>query len=231
MRMSREGLALLRDLEGYREEAYQDEAGVWTIGYGHTRGVKPGDRCTPRQAEQWLAADVMDAERAVSQLVEVPLAQHQFDALVCFVFNIGVGAFERSTLLDKLNDARYDEVPAEMIRWNKITRGGKKVVSKGLVNRRAAEVLFWSDGGLEPAETNARPVPAEKPTVAEAVKTDTGKGAVAVASTVAAAGAALQAAAPHLEVVERLIRTAPLVLALVAAVAVVGVLVWRARRD
>ncbi len=135
------GRALVRSHEGLRLEAYQDGAGVWTIGYGHTEGVKPGDAIGAEQAEQLLEADLVAAETAVSRLVKVPLTDNQFSALVSFVFNEGEGAFARSTLLQKLNEGGYGLVPACLKSW--VFGGGK--MQPGLVKRRAAEAALWSE--------------------------------------------------------------------------------------
>jgi lysozyme len=134
------GLALVREYEGLRPEAYRDTSGIWTIGYGHTRGVKPGDRISIEQAKQMLEVDLMEAERAVMALVKVQLTDNQFSALVSFVFNEGEGAFARSTLLRKLNEGGYGLVPACLKSW--IFDNGR--VLPGLVKRRAAEAALWS---------------------------------------------------------------------------------------
>lgn len=135
------GLALVKAQEGLRLEAYQDGGGVWTIGYGHTEGVKPGDAICMTRAEMLLAADIAQAARAVSDLVRVPLTDNQFAALVDFVFNEGRGALAGSTLLKKLNEGGYALVPACLKSW--IFVDGR--VAQGLVKRRAAEALLWSE--------------------------------------------------------------------------------------
>src|SRR4051812_49352160 len=111
------GLALVKAYEGLRLEAYQDTSGIWTIGYGHTKGVKPGDSIGAARAEQLLKADLMEAEQAVETLVTVPLTDNQFSALVSFVFNLGEAAFARSTLLKKLNQGGYGLVPVCLKSW------------------------------------------------------------------------------------------------------------------
>jgi lysozyme len=103
MKTSEKGLALIKQFEGLRLQAYQCAANVWTIGYGRTAGVRPGDAITPEQADVFLREDVSDAERAVSRFVRVPLTQHQFDALFSFTFNLGTGNLRTSTLLRLLN--------------------------------------------------------------------------------------------------------------------------------
>ena len=133
-------LALVRAYESLRLKAYQDTSGIWTIGYGHTHGVKQDDSISAERAEQLLEADLMEAERAVAVLVKVPLTDNQFSALVSFVFNEGEKAFSRSTLLKKLNDGGYGLVSACLKSW--IFDNGK--VLAGLVRRRAAEAALWS---------------------------------------------------------------------------------------
>lgn len=134
------GLALVRAYEGLRLEAYQDGGGVWTIGYGHTHGVKQGDTISAARAEHMLEADLMAAEAAVRRLVKVPLTDNQFSALVSFVFNVGDAQLAKSTLLRKLNDSGHGKVPACLKSW--IFDNGK--VQPGLVKRRAAEAALWS---------------------------------------------------------------------------------------
>ncbi len=136
--MTPEGLEELRRHEGLRLEAYPDPGSggyPWTIGYGHTRGVKKGDTISREQAEHFLLQDVAEAEEAIERLVQVPLSAGQMDALVSFVFNLGAGAFERSTLLTKLRRGDYSGAAAEFDKW--VYAAGK--VMPGLVARRAAE--------------------------------------------------------------------------------------------
>lgn len=126
---------IVKEFEGLRLEAYKCPADAWTIGYGHTLGVIPGDVITEKEAEILLAEDLEDAESAVNEYVKVKLNQNQFDALVSFVYNLGAGNFKSSTLLRKLNAGDYLGAANEFKRWNKA--GGK--VLNGLVRRRAAE--------------------------------------------------------------------------------------------
>lgn len=135
MKMSNNGLELLKHFEGLRLEAYRDPAGVWTNGYGHTKDVHAGDRCTPQQALEWLLEDVEGSEYVVNKVVQVPLNQNQFDALVDFVYNLGSGNFQKSTLLKLLNAGEYAGAAKEFPRWN--YAGGK--VLPGLTARRNAE--------------------------------------------------------------------------------------------
>lgn len=136
---SKVGLALTEAFEGVRLEAYQDSVGVWTIGHGHTRGVRPGMTCTAEQALQWLIEDTQIAVDAVNDLVDVPLTQDEFDALVDFVFNLGAPALAHSTLLRLLNAGQYHAAAAQFELWD---HAGGKVVAGLLRRRRAEEQLF-----------------------------------------------------------------------------------------
>lgn len=136
--MTPEGIEELRQHEGLRLEAYPDPASggdPWTIGYGHTKGVKKGDTISRAQAEHFLLQDVAEAEDAIARLVKVPLSAGQTDALVSFVFNLGAGGLERSTLLERLNLGDYQGAAAQFDKW--VYASGK--VMHGLVARRAAE--------------------------------------------------------------------------------------------
>lgn len=143
MKLSADGIKALTRLEGCRLKAYADVGGVWTIGVGHTGpDVYEGKRITPEESDALLREDVGKFERAVGEAVTVPLTQAQFDALVIFAFNVGVGAFERSSLVRGLNAGDYDSVPAQLRRWNRV----KGAVVQGLVHRRDAEVAIWNGG-------------------------------------------------------------------------------------
>ncbi|MBD2023395.1 lysozyme, partial [Leptolyngbya sp. FACHB-711] len=112
------GLRLLKSFEGLRLEAYLDAVGVWTIGYGTTSGVFPGQRITEAQAEEFLRRDLRRFEAAVTDLVTVPLNDDQFSALVSFTYNVGEGAFGGSTLLRLLNQRDYRGAAEQFQRWN-----------------------------------------------------------------------------------------------------------------
>lgn len=144
MKTSQRGIDLIKSFEGLRLTAYPDPGtggDPWTIGYGHTKGVKPGMKITENWAEELLRDDLAEFEAAVNGLVKVRLCQHQFDALVSLVFNIGPGAFSDSTLLRLLNAGLYDDAALQFVRWNK---GGGKVLS-GLTRRRMAERKLFED--------------------------------------------------------------------------------------
>ena len=152
MQMSQEGIdALLKKFEGCKLKAYRCPAGVCTIGYGHTSAagnptVVDGLTIRQDQAEAILRSDLVKYETAVHNMVEQPLTQHQFDVLVDFAYNAGVGNLKSSTLLKKVNAGQFDAVPAELMKW---TKGGGKVLA-GLVRRRQAESSWWLSHEMVP---------------------------------------------------------------------------------
>ena len=135
MKTSNVGIELIKKYEGCVLKAYKCPSGVWTIGYGHTNGVKSGMQITKVQALNYLKQDLSVYEKAVTNYVKVPLNQNQFDALVSFSFNCGSGALKTSTLLKKLNSCDYNGAANEFLKWNK--SNGK--VLNGLVRRRQEE--------------------------------------------------------------------------------------------
>ena len=130
---------LLKYFESLRLKAYPDpgsrDGTPWTIGWGHTRGVKPGDVCTKEEADAWLVEDMKTAERAVNKYVKVELNQYQFDALVSFTYNLGEGALKKSTLLRLVNQKKFEEAAQQFLRW--VFNDG--AIMKGLVKRRKME--------------------------------------------------------------------------------------------
>lgn len=142
-KISKEGIELIKSFEGFRSEAYQCQAGVWTCGWGSTKGVQEGDVWSESHAEERLAVDIEEFENAVKELVTVELNEDQFSALVSFCFNLGANALRISTLLKKLNAGDFQAVPDQIRRWNKATVNGEKVVLDGLVRRRNAEALLF----------------------------------------------------------------------------------------
>ena len=129
------GLAIL-GYEGYSDQAIQPLPGdKWTIGYGTTEGVKPGDKITPPSALRRAAKDIAKKENAVKKCITAPLYQHEYDAYVSLAYNIGEGAFCSSTLVKKVNQLDYAGGCAEISRWDKF----KGKPNKGLAVRRAQE--------------------------------------------------------------------------------------------
>jgi lysozyme len=155
MKVGQSGKNLFKEWEGLVTCVYLDSGGEPTIGIGHllTRSERTSGKIiiqgqavsyqsglTEQQCWELLDQDLDGAEKAVNEAVTVPLNQNQFDALVSFVFNVGTGAFRGSTLLKLLNQAQYNQVPAQLRRW---VRDNGKVV-QGLVNRREKEIALWN---------------------------------------------------------------------------------------
>lgn len=140
MKTSQNGINLIKQFEGCKLTAYKCPAGVWTIGYGHTKGVKKGQKITKEQAVNFLQDDLKTFENGVKKAVKIDLNQNQFDSLVSFTYNVGLGAFRTSTLLKKLNNKDYTGAAAEFQRWNKAN--GK--VLNGLIRRRTAEAKLFA---------------------------------------------------------------------------------------
>ena len=142
MKTSPKGIALIKEFEGLRLKAYKCPGGVWTIGYGHTAGVKSGMVITEAQAEEYLKADLIVFERYLNGL-GLALNQNQFDALVSFIYNVGTGNFSSSTLLRKVRANPQDNsIMDEFLRW--VYSKGR--VLPGLQRRRLAEMkLYFSN--------------------------------------------------------------------------------------
>lgn len=135
MTYSKTGEALTESFESCRLASYQDSTGLWTIGWGHTHGVRPGMTCTQAQADAWLLVDMAWAESVVNRLVTIALSQNEFDALVDFVFNCGSDNFAHSTLLILIDRGFLKAAAREFEKWD---HAGGKVVA-GLLRRRIAE--------------------------------------------------------------------------------------------
>jgi lysozyme len=138
MQIDQKGLNLTEQSEGCRLKAYQDTGGVWTIGYGHTKGVYPGQVITQAQAEALLKLDIAYAEKCVNDHA-LPCTQGQFDALVDFVFNVGPSQFLNSHLYAYHKAGEYNKAAAEFSKWK--FDNGKVVL--GLVKRRGNEAACY----------------------------------------------------------------------------------------
>lgn len=133
--LTEEGLVMIKVFEGLRLKAYQDEGGIWTIGYGHIDGVKKGQQCSIEQAEKWLMHDIrIKAETPIKNFIVKPLNNNQYSALVSLVFNCG-NAPLKGTLGTYLLAGNYPEVAEQFLRWKYVN----KKESKGLLRRRKAE--------------------------------------------------------------------------------------------
>ena len=141
MKISEAGIKLICKWEEFRGYAYVCPAGLWTIGYGHTGGVKPTDKIDPAQGEAYLRKDLEIVERCLNAL-KLELNQNQYDALCSLIFNIGIGKFKRSTMLKYLQAKQYDKASAEFLKWRKAN--GKAL--KGLEARRKDEQELFNKG-------------------------------------------------------------------------------------
>lgn len=152
MKISDKGVSLIQQFEGCRLKAYQDSAGVWTIGYGtimYPNGtrVKKGDQITHEDAITYLKYEISLKSKSVSAFVsKCVLTQDQYDALVSFAYNLGVGALQKSTLLKKvIKNPNDPSIEAEFLKWNKIKKGGGYIALPGLTKRRQSEAdLYFS---------------------------------------------------------------------------------------
>jgi lysozyme len=143
--MNTSNVDLIKHFEGCKLEAYQCPSGVWTIGYGHTRGVQEGDKITKKEADALLIEDVELVELHVDRLVKTELEQHQYDAIVSWCFNLGCGNLRASTLLLVLNSGELDAVSEQIVRWNK----SKGKALAGLTRRRKSEATLFDTGKVD----------------------------------------------------------------------------------
>lgn len=145
MKISNQGIDFICRCEELELEAYKDIKGIWTIGYGHTGPeVKFKMTITKEQAEEYLAKDLAIAEKALTPIKN--LTQYEYDALVSLVFNIGTTKFKNSTIRRLLLQGNKDLAANQFKVWNKVTIGNDKVVSNGLINRRAKETKLFTTG-------------------------------------------------------------------------------------
>ena len=154
MELSDKGVKLITEFEGLYLKAYDDRGkkggGVWTIGFGTIQypdetPVQPGDTCTKEQAVEWFNFEIKEKEEGVTDLIDVDLTQDQFDVLVSFAYNLGIGCLKSSTLRKLLNNENYDAVPHEILKFD---HDNGKVVA-GLTRRRRAEAHLWKTGELK----------------------------------------------------------------------------------
>ncbi len=139
MKISQDGINLIKRFEGCKLTAYRDSVGVWTIGYGHTKNVKRGDVISEYQAELFLKQDLTNVERELNKISSL-LTQRKYDALCSWVFNLGIGNFNSSTMKKYIMARRSDiDITDQLIRWH--NAGGKPLL--GLKRRRVAEANMW----------------------------------------------------------------------------------------
>ena len=145
------GVRLIEKWEGLYLHAYQDSVGIWTIGWGSITNpqfnisVHRGDVIDKATAEKWLQVELREKEAAVASLVKVPLSQYQYDTLVSFTYNVGIGALKKSTLLKLLNRGNYEAIPAQLMRYS--YAGGRQIA--GLANRRRDEGKMWRNEHID----------------------------------------------------------------------------------
>lgn len=143
-KINNSGIDLIEHWEGCKLQAYQDVAGIWTIGYGHIKNVTSGMTITQAQADQMLRDDLASAESAVdAATADVPTTDNQFSAMVALCFNIGAGNFRTSSVLREHRAQNYAAAAAAFGMWNKSHVGGDLQVVPGLTNRRAAEAALY----------------------------------------------------------------------------------------
>lgn len=135
MRISLDGLNFIKKHEGLKPTSYQCSARVWTICYGHTANVRPGQSIDLQTANLLLLADIVPSEYCILKTVSVGINQNQFDALVSSIFNVGDGNFTPSTLLKKINTKDIEGAAEQFLRWNKV----QGVEIRGLTRRREDE--------------------------------------------------------------------------------------------
>jgi lysozyme len=143
---SQKCIDLIKQFEGFEKTSYKCPAGIWTIGYGSTmwndgKKVEAGQKITSEGAEVLLRWELKNKSSA---LINLTLNQNQFDALLSFIYNLGVGAFKKSTLYKKVKVNANDEtIRVEFMKWNKARVNGKLVELKGLTNRRQSEINLY----------------------------------------------------------------------------------------
>jgi lysozyme len=231
MQTSQKGVDLIKEFEGLRLKAYLCPARVWTVGFGHTTSagppvVQPGMTITKDQAEDILRSDLKKYEAGVLRLVKVELTQGQFDTLVSFAYNCGVGALARSTLLKRVNAGRFNAVPAELMKWTKA--GGRELA--GLVRRRRAEAALWravdEAAPVDPDESGAAPeLPKPSKTMA-----GSREGNAALAAGGAAAITAAGEAASHVGTLSDALGRPALFVLIGVALLCAAIWYWRRQR-
>ena len=147
MKIGSRGLKLLKEFEGCKLQTYKCSANKLTIGWGHTGpDVKADSVWTQQKADDVLLIDLKRAETAINTSVRFRLNQNQFDALVCFAYNVGIQAFADSTMRRLLNEGSPEKAALQFARWDKVTTNGVTESSAGLARRRRAEqTLFTSE--------------------------------------------------------------------------------------
>ena len=228
MEVSTSGRELVKQFEGLSLSAYRCVAGVWTIGYGKTQGVQPTDKVTLAQADAYLAADLIAFGQNVERMIGgAATSQHEFDALVSLAFNIGLGGFEKSTVLrlhragDKIGAARSFEM------WCKATVQGQLQTLPGLLARRQREAAYYltPDAPAVKAMPQAVEEPARISKTAVAGGISVAAGAASVADQVNSISPVIEAISTSGQHLQSILRLGALALSIIAVAAVVYMLV------
>ncbi len=233
-KISPQGLNLIKKFEGLHRvqddgmiSSYRCPANRWTIGFGSCKGVRSGMKITVKEAEDLLIKDIEEHGKAVKRHVNVPLSQYQYDALTSFVFNLGAGAFKSSTLLKKLNQGLYDEVPEQLMRWNKARVDGKLTPLNGLTRRRSAEASLFSSDAALPSDEGGSEMPqkvsAAAPKSLAKSKTMAGAGIAGAATALNEISGQLQGLLPYADSLK--------VLFLVCAIGGIGLAAYARFKD
>jgi lysozyme len=224
-----EGIALVKDFEGCKLKAYKCPAGIWTIGYGHTGpDVKPTSKISQAQANALLSADLSKAGEAVSAACQRDPNPNQLAAMTSLAFNIGRGAFEKSTVLKAHNRGDTTSAGRAFMMWNKARVNGKLVEMPGLVSRRARESALYLKAARD-ADRTAMPQAVAAPPSTASSQTVVGSGiaggAVGLAATADAVRQVSDIAYSSGPIID-LVKYAPYVLVVVALLAI-GYVIYR----
>ena len=237
MQTSKYGITLLRKFEGCELDAYQDSVGVWTIGIGHTSAAGTpfpvkGMTITSAEADELLAHDLRGIESDISSCVTVNLEQYQFDALISFVFNLGIGNFRKSTLLKKVNAGNFTACPAEFLKWG--NAGGKPCAA--LLHRRHSEAALFSGLGIvQSDQKDARRAPDQPVASKRITMSKEGNAAVVTGATSAVAALSTmseqaQQASDAVDTITKLMHNPIFAVLVIGALAAAAIWYWRNQR-
>jgi len=234
--VSARGRALIKQFEGFRADAYQDVVGVWTIGYGFTRGVQPGQHMTVQQAEARLITELLGYEQAVLSGCTLEPNQNQLDAMCSLAWNIGIAGFLRSTVLKCHNRGDFQSASRAFGLWNKA--GGREWA--GLTRRRAAEAALYLEpapglvqrvveGAIPAAQAGEVPPPPPAQAMPQQIDHESGMGASGInrAATIAGTTAATVGAVSSIKQSVSDLGGWVVPLLCVAVVALAGYIIWQ----
>jgi lysozyme len=236
MHVSPRGRALIKQFEGFRADAYQDVVGVWTVGFGFTRGVTPGQHMTLAQAEARLITELLGYEQAVLSACTLEPNQNQLDAMCSLAWNIGIAGFLRSTVLRAHNRGDFQSASRAFGLWNKA--GGREWA--GLTRRRAAEAALYLEpapglvqrvveGAIPAAQAGEVPPPPPAQAMPQQIDHESGMGASGInrAATIAGTTAATVGAVSSIKQSVSDLGGWVVPLLCVAVVALAGYIIWQ----